>query len=64
MNPASPTSYRIVELLGEGTFGQVVKCVNLDTGKEVAIKILKNHSAYFKQGLFEVAVLMIVRAAG
>ena len=61
MSPNTLTSYRVVELLGEGTFGQVLRCVNLETDKEVAVKILKNHTAYFRQGLIEVAVLTIVR---
>ena len=62
VSPNTLTSYRVLELLGEGTFGPVLLCVNLETEKEVAVKILKNHTAYFRQGLIEVAVLTIVRA--
>jgi serine/threonine protein kinase len=34
--------YKIVEYLGQGTFGQVVKCINLKTNTEHAVKIIKN----------------------
>ncbi|EDR22163.1 serine/threonine protein kinase ppk15, putative [Entamoeba dispar SAW760] len=61
MDISKLTKYRVIEPLGQGTFGQVFKCVDLlDKEKEVAIKILKNHTAYFRQGLIEVSVLMIL----
>ena len=34
--------YKIVGYLGQGTFGQVVKCINLQKGTQHAIKIIKN----------------------
>lgn len=34
--------YKIVQYLGQGTFGQVVKCINLRTGTQHAVKIIKN----------------------
>jgi hypothetical protein len=34
--------YKIVGYLGQGTFGQVVRCINLRTGSQHAIKIIKN----------------------
>ena len=54
------TKYRVIQLLGQGTFGQVVKCIDLNTNKQVAIKILKNKPAYFKQSLIEVTVLQFL----
>ncbi|BFU23065.1 serine/threonine-protein kinase, putative [Entamoeba histolytica HM-1:IMSS-B] len=61
MDISKLTKYRVIEPLGQGTFGQVFKCVDLlDKEKEVAIKVLKNHTAYFRQGLIEVSVLMIL----
>jgi dual specificity protein kinase YAK1 len=38
--------YKIVEYLGQGTFGQVVKCINLKTNSEHAVKIIKNKQEY------------------
>jgi serine/threonine protein kinase len=56
----SSTSYRILDLLGSGTFGQVVRCQNTGTGEIVAVKVIKNKPAYFNQGLFEVKILKMV----
>jgi serine/threonine protein kinase len=50
------SEYRILDLLGQGTFGQVAKCVN-QQGQLVAIKIIKNKPAYYNQSLVEVAIL-------
>jgi len=55
---ASPTSrYEVLEFLGRGTFGQVVKCWKHGTNEIVAIKILKNHPSYARQGQIEVSIL-------
>lgn len=35
------TEYLIIEMIGKGTFGQVVKCKNTSNNEMVAIKILK-----------------------
>ncbi|KAJ6254449.1 homeodomain interacting protein kinase [Anaeramoeba flamelloides] len=52
--------YRVLEMLGSGTFGQVVKCKDLKTKKEVAIKIVKNLPAYFNQALTEIQILKFI----
>lgn len=49
------TSYEVLEFLGRGTFGQVVKCWKKGTNDIVAIKILKNHPSYIRQGHIEVS---------
>jgi homeodomain interacting protein kinase len=50
-------SYEVLEYLGRGTFGQVVKCWKKGTNEVVAIKILKNHPSYARQGQIEVSIL-------
>ncbi|XP_042206400.1 homeodomain-interacting protein kinase 2-like [Homarus americanus] len=45
--------YEVLEFLGRGTFGQVVKCWKKGTNDIVAIKILKNHPSYARQGQIE-----------
>lgn len=54
------TRYTVMSLLGRGTFGQVFKCRDEVEGKLVAIKVLKNKTAYFRQGLLEIGILMAV----
>uniref|UniRef100_G3NGB0 non-specific serine/threonine protein kinase n=1 Tax=Gasterosteus aculeatus aculeatus TaxID=481459 RepID=G3NGB0_GASAC len=50
-------SYEVLEFLGRGTFGQVVKCWKRGTSEVVAVKILKNHPSYARQGQIEVRIL-------
>ncbi|KAJ3127472.1 dual specificity protein kinase yak1 [Physocladia obscura] len=52
--------FQILDLLGQGTFGQVVKCVNIKTKEHVAVKVIKNKPAYYNQSLVEVAILDIL----
>ncbi|KAK9368968.1 kinase-like domain-containing protein [Lipomyces kononenkoae] len=49
--------YLILDILGQGTFGQVVKCQNLKTQEVVAVKVIKNKPAYFNQSMMEVSIL-------
>uniref|UniRef100_A0A8D1V634 Homeodomain interacting protein kinase 3 n=1 Tax=Sus scrofa TaxID=9823 RepID=A0A8D1V634_PIG len=50
-------TYEVLDFLGRGTFGQVVKCWKRGTNEIVAIKILKNHPSYARQGQIEVSIL-------
>lgn len=52
--------YLILDVLGQGTFGQVVKCQNMKTQEVVAVKVIKNRTAYFNQSMMEVSVLDLV----
>ncbi|KAJ3431783.1 homeodomain interacting protein kinase isoform a [Anaeramoeba flamelloides] len=53
--------YQVLELLGSGTFGQVVHCKDLDTQNCVAIKIVKNLPAYFNQAITEIQILNYIK---
>lgn len=59
-NTLSRNRYLILDVLGQGTFGQVVKCQNLKTQEVVAVKVVKNRTAYFNQSMMEVSVLDLV----
>ncbi|OMJ82934.1 hypothetical protein SteCoe_16268 [Stentor coeruleus] len=48
--------YTVLDSLGEGTFGQVVKCKS-SKGFYCAAKIIKNKPVYYIQGLIEVKIL-------
>jgi serine/threonine protein kinase len=53
--------YRIQSLLGQGTFAQVFQCVHVQTGRTLAIKIVKNKPAYTRQAAVEVDVYCAVQ---
>lgn len=52
--------YLILDVLGQGTFGQVVKCQNMKNHEIVAVKVVKNKPAYFNQSMMEVTILDMV----
>ncbi|OJD18695.1 CMGC/DYRK/DYRK2 protein kinase [Emergomyces pasteurianus Ep9510] len=49
--------YEIVDILGKGSFGQVVRCVDHKTGSLVAVKIIRNKKRFHQQALVEVNIL-------
>ncbi len=55
--PSQNSIYEILDFLGRGTFGQVLKAWKRDTSEVVALKILKNIPTYARQGQREVGVL-------
>jgi serine/threonine protein kinase len=46
-----------VQYLGQGTFGQVVKVINMSTKTVHAMKIIKNKQEYTIQSLVEIKIL-------
>ena len=53
--------YEIVDVLGKGSFGQVIRCVDHKTGGLVAIKIIRNKRRFHQQALVEVNILQNLR---
>lgn len=49
--------YEVVDLLGKGSFGQVVRCIDHKTGMLVAVKIIRNKKRFHQQALVEVNIL-------
>lgn len=49
--------YIVSDMLGQGTFGQVAKCICQQTGEVVAVKVIKNQTAFYHQARVEVGVL-------
>lgn len=60
INNPDGQSYEILERLGHGTFGQVLKCHPSSGSQPVALKIIKNKPAYFHQALVEVRILQML----
>jgi dual specificity tyrosine-phosphorylation-regulated kinase 2/3/4 len=53
--------YEVVDMLGKGSFGQVVRCIDHKTGHLVAIKIIRNKKRFHQQALVEVNILQKLR---
>ncbi|XP_013418745.1 dual specificity tyrosine-phosphorylation-regulated kinase 4-like isoform X2 [Lingula anatina] len=53
--------YEVLEILGKGSFGQVVKCYDHKTDTTVAIKIIRNKKRFHHQALVEVKILENLR---
>lgn len=53
--------YEIIDILGKGSFGQVVRCIDHKTGDLVAIKIIRNKKRFHEQALVEVDILQKLR---
>ena len=53
--------YEILEVLGQGSFGTVVKCTDYKTGESVAIKIIRKSSRILKYGEREIEILDLLK---
>ena len=53
--------YEVIDILGKGSFGQVVRCIDHKTGGLVAIKIIRNKKRFHQQALVEVSILQKLR---
>lgn len=53
--------YEIIDVLGKGSFGQVVRCIDHKTGALVAVKIIRNKNRFHQQALVEVNILQKIR---
>eukprot|EP00292_Cryptomonas_paramecium_P007194 CAMPEP_0113700212 /NCGR_PEP_ID=MMETSP0038_2-20120614/23813_1 /TAXON_ID=2898 /ORGANISM="Cryptomonas paramecium" /LENGTH=442 /DNA_ID=CAMNT_0000623807 /DNA_START=234 /DNA_END=1558 /DNA_ORIENTATION=+ /assembly_acc=CAM_ASM_000170 len=52
----SGRQYTVLDKVGQGTFGQVAKCV-ADDGSNYAVKVVRNKTAYTNQALIEHMIL-------
>jgi hypothetical protein len=49
--------YEILEELGRGSFGQVVKCYDHKTAQTVAVKLIRNKKRFYAQAKTEIKIL-------
>lgn len=49
--------YEVCDVLGKGSFGQVVRCIDHKEGGVVAVKIIRNKKRFHQQALVEVGIL-------
>jgi serine/threonine protein kinase len=53
--------FRVQKLQGQGTFAQVFQCVHVQTGQNVALKIIKNKPAYTRQAAIEIDIFQTLQ---
>jgi dual specificity protein kinase YAK1 len=58
--PCTSKTYLVESLLGHGTFGQVLKCLDVESRATYAIKVIKNLPAYNRQAQIEKHILKMV----
>lgn len=49
--------YEILEVIGKGSFGQVIRALDHKTNHHIAIKIIRNKKRFHHQALVEVRIL-------
>ncbi|QLL33767.1 hypothetical protein HG536_0F00920 [Torulaspora globosa] len=52
--------YLVLDILGQGTFGQVVKCQNVLTKEILAVKVVKSRTEYLNQSITEAKILELL----
>ncbi|KAI8074538.1 kinase-like domain-containing protein [Gongronella butleri] len=50
-------SYRVIDLLGQGTYGQVVKCEHLASKELYSVKVIKNRANFRRESHMEANIL-------
>ncbi|MGH0119280.1 UNVERIFIED_CONTAM: hypothetical protein FKN15_026960 [Acipenser sinensis] len=53
--------FEVLEVIGKGSFGHVVKCLDHNTNELVAVKIIRNKKRFHHQALVEVKILDALR---
>ncbi|KAL5552768.1 hypothetical protein UlMin_040169 [Ulmus minor] len=53
--------YKIHRKLGEGTFGQVLECLDRETKEKVAIKVVRSLKKYREAAMIEIEVLQLLQ---
>lgn len=58
---SSVKKYSVISMLGKGTFGQVVECIDQDTEKKFALKVSKSPRIYYSCSRSEAQILERLR---
>jgi dual specificity tyrosine-phosphorylation-regulated kinase 2/3/4 len=54
--------YEIIETLGKGSFGQVLKCFDHKKKEYVAVKVIRSKKRFQQQGMVEVNILQHLKS--
>lgn len=53
--------YEIIDLLGKGSFGQAIKCLDHKNNQIVALKVIRSKKRFYHQATVEVKILKYIR---
>uniref|UniRef100_A0A8D3AJL3 dual-specificity kinase n=1 Tax=Scophthalmus maximus TaxID=52904 RepID=A0A8D3AJL3_SCOMX len=53
--------FEVLEVIGKGSFGQVLKCLDHKTNELVAIKMIRNKKRFHHQALVELKILDVIK---
>uniref|UniRef100_A0A674DKX3 dual-specificity kinase n=1 Tax=Salmo trutta TaxID=8032 RepID=A0A674DKX3_SALTR len=53
--------FEVLEVIGKGSFGQVLKCLDHKTTELVAIKVIRNKKRFHHQAMVELKILDVLR---
>ena len=53
--------FELIELIGKGAFGQVIKCIDHKHKQHVALKLVKNQKKYYYQAAVEAKLLLLLK---
>ena len=57
-NRDNKSKYLTEKVLGEGTFGKVYRCIDLESEKKLAVKVIKSEDRYVDSAQLETKVLV------
>ena len=52
--------YEIIDILGKGSFGQVLKCLDHKTNQLIAVKIIRSKKKFYHQANIEIKILQYI----
>ncbi|KAK2964060.1 putative serine/threonine protein kinase [Blattamonas nauphoetae] len=55
--------YLVEAMMGQGSFGQVLRCLDMSDHSTVGVKVIKNQPAYTKQAQLEKEILKMIKQA-
>ena len=53
--------YEILDILGKGSFGQALKCIDHKTQEMVAVKIIRSKKKFYNQSTIEIKILKYIK---
>ncbi|BFU19806.1 protein kinase domain containing protein [Entamoeba histolytica HM-1:IMSS-B] len=62
INEVLANRYQLIKGLGKGSFGQVIQSIDLVTGEQVALKVIRKDKNFYEQAKLEVQILYLLNS--